>query len=169
MKSRWWVGRAGAVDTCLQTSACRSRRPRWAGDSQSRAGSVLLCPWALSSILNLSSWASMSSLSVKMSWMGLDDIQDPFPDGAVGKEPACQFRRCKRQVFNPWVRKIPRVANGNPLQYSCLENAMERGAWGLQSMGSQRVGHSWAPTNKWTSVKFLSDSYSSRISAITEF
>ena len=32
---------------------------------------------------------------------------------------------------------------GNPLQYSCLEDPMERGAWqGYQSMGSQRVGPS---------------------------
>ena len=31
------------------------------------------------------------------------------------------------------------VGNGNPLQYSCLENRMDRGAWGLQPMGSQRV------------------------------
>ena len=31
--------------------------------------------------------------------------------------------------FNPWVRKIPGKGNGNPLQYSCLENPMGRGAW----------------------------------------
>ena len=24
-----------------------------------------------------------------------------------GKESACQYRRCKRHRFNPWVRKIP--------------------------------------------------------------
>ena len=30
---------------------------------------------------------------------------------------------------------------GNPLQYSCLENPMDRGAWWVQSLGSQRVGH----------------------------
>ena len=29
--------------------------------------------------------------------------------------------------------------HGNPLQYSCLENAIDRGAGGLQSIGSQRV------------------------------
>ena len=29
---------------------------------------------------------------------------------------------------------------GNPLQYSCLENPMDRGAW-WAPMGSQRVGH----------------------------
>ena len=32
--------------------------------------------------------------------------------------------------------------NGNPLQYSCLENPMDGGAWcRLLSMGLQRVGH----------------------------
>ena len=41
--------------------------------------------------------------------------------------------------------------NGNPLQYSCLENPMDVGAWcRLLSMGSQRVGHDWA-----TSLHFM--------------
>ena len=31
--------------------------------------------------------------------------------------------------------------NGNPLQYSCLENPMDGGACRLQSTGSQRVGY----------------------------
>ena len=30
-----------------------------------------------------------------------------FPGGTMGKEPACQCRRCKRCRFDPWVRKIP--------------------------------------------------------------
>ena len=30
-----------------------------------------------------------------------------FPDGASGKEPACECRRHKRLGFDPWVRKIP--------------------------------------------------------------
>ena len=37
--------------------------------------------------------------------------------------------------FYLWVRKIPGEGNGNPLQYFCLENPMDRG---LQSMGSQK-------------------------------
>ena len=37
----------------------------------------------------------------------------------------------------------PGEGNCNPLQYSCLENSMDRGACGLQSMGSQRVGQDW--------------------------
>ena len=32
---------------------------------------------------------------------------------------------------------------GNPLQYSCLENPMDRGACGLQSIAFVRVGHDW--------------------------
>ena len=35
----------------------------------------------------------------------------------------------------------PGEGNGNPLQYSCLENPMNRGAW--RARGSQRVGHDW--------------------------
>ena len=31
--------------------------------------------------------------------------------------------------FDPWVRRTPGVGNGNPLQYLCLENSMDRGAW----------------------------------------
>ena len=48
-----------------------------------------------------------------------------FPGGTSGKEPACQCRRHKRCRFDPWVRKIP----CNPIQHSCLENPMDRGAW----------------------------------------
>ena len=46
-----------------------------------------------------------------------------------GKECACQCKRYKRRRFDPWVRKILWVGNGNPLQYSRLGNFMERGAW----------------------------------------
>ena len=37
--------------------------------------------------------------------------------------------------------RSPGGGNGNPLQYSCLKNLMDRGACELQSMGSQRVRH----------------------------
>ena len=39
----------------------------------------------------------------------------------------------------PGSERFPGVGNGNPLQYSCLENSMDRG-----SMGSQRVRRDWA-------------------------
>ena len=37
--------------------------------------------------------------------------------------------QCGRHRFDPWVRKFPREGNHNPLQYYCLENHMDRGAW----------------------------------------
>ena len=37
----------------------------------------------------------------------------------------------------PQLESSPGEGNGNPLQYSCLENPMDRGACRLQSMGSQ--------------------------------
>ena len=40
---------------------------------------------------------------------------------------------------------LPGKGNGNPFQYSCLENSVDRGAWwAIQSMESQRVWHNWA-------------------------
>ena len=52
-----------------------------------------------------------------------------LPSLLSSKEPTCQCRRCERCGFDPWVGKIPAVGNGNPLQYSCLGNPMDRGAW----------------------------------------
>ena len=46
------------------------------------------------------------------------------------KEPACQVRRCLLTQLDPWVGKMPwRRKWQPPLQYSCLENSMDRGAW----------------------------------------
>ena len=51
----------------------------------------------------------------------------------------------------PGLRRSPGEGNGNPLQYSCLENPMDRGVCRPQSMGSQRVRHNRA-TNTHTCV-----------------
>ena len=52
--------------------------------------------------------------------LGLTDMQ-----WLSGKESTCQ---CRRHVLDPWVGKIPWRRKCNPLQYSCLENPMVRGA-----------------------------------------
>ena len=41
----------------------------------------------------------------------------------------------------PGLGISPEGGDGNPLQYFCLENPLDRGAGVLQSIGSQRVGH----------------------------
>ena len=53
-----------------------------------------------------------------------------FPGGSDSEESACN---ATDPSFISGSERSPREANGNPLQYSCLENSMER--------GSQRVGH----------------------------
>ena len=52
-----------------------------------------------------------------------------FPGGASGKEPARQCRRLKSCGFDSWAWKIPGGGHGNSLQYSCLGNPVDRGAW----------------------------------------
>ena len=52
-----------------------------------------------------------------------------FPGGTCGKEHTCQSRRHKRCGFTSWVGRSPGGGHGNPLQYSCLENPMDRGTW----------------------------------------
>ena len=41
----------------------------------------------------------------------------------------------------PRSGRFPGEGHGNPLQHSCLENSMDRGAWWAQSMELQRAGH----------------------------
>ena len=55
-----------------------------------------------------------------------------FPGGSDGKEPACSVGYL---VSTPGSGRSPGEDNGSPLQYSCLENLVDRGACGLQRMG----------------------------------
>ena len=52
-----------------------------------------------------------------------------FLDVATGKELICQCRRHYRPGFSGWVWKISGGGNGYPIQYSCLENPMDREGW----------------------------------------
>ena len=52
-----------------------------------------------------------------------------FPGGASGKELTCQCRRLRDTGSIPGLGRSPGEGQGNPLQYSCLENPMDRGAW----------------------------------------
>ena len=49
-----------------------------------------------------------------------------FPGGSYGKASVCNPGD---QSLIPGSGKSPGEENGNPLQYSCLENPMDRGAW----------------------------------------
>ena len=43
------------------------------------------------------------------------------------------------QGLTPWSGISPGEGNGNPLQYSCLENSLDRGAWCATVYGSPKV------------------------------
>ena len=49
-----------------------------------------------------------------------------FPSGSDGKESACNSGDLG---LIPGLGRSPGEGNGYPLQYSCLENSMDRGAW----------------------------------------
>ena len=100
------------------------------------------------------------SLGIESPTFGSARRGECFLGGFSGKESTGQWRRRKRRGFDPWVRKIswrrswqptpvflPGEGHGNPLQYSCLENPIDRGAW-------------WAMVHEvakgWTRLKWLS-------------
>ena len=59
----------------------------------------------------------------------LPNLITGFPRWWSREDSTCQWRRHRRGRFNPWWGRSLRVGNGNFLQYSCLENSMDRGAW----------------------------------------
>ena len=68
------------------------------------------------------------------------DLPDPgdFPGGSDGKESAYNVGDLG---MIPGSGRFPREGNGNLLQYSCLENAMDKGAWQATVHGVTGVGH----------------------------
>ena len=58
--------------------------------------------------------------------------------GSVGKETACNAGDLDSI---PGLRRSPGEGKGNALQYSCLMNPMNRGAWQATVFGVARVRH----------------------------
>ena len=55
-----------------------------------------------------------------------------FPGGSIGEESACN---AGDPGWIPGWGTSPGEGNGSPLQYSCLENPMDRGPWGATGHG----------------------------------
>ena len=62
---------------------------------------------------------------------------ESFPGGSNAKESGCNLRD---QGSIPGLGRSPGEGNGSPLQYSCMENPMGRGAWQAAVHG---VAKSW--------------------------
>ena len=63
-----------------------------------------------------------------------------FPGGSADKESICNSRDLG---LIPGLGRSPGEGNGNPLQYSYLENSMDRGAWWATDHGFAKVRHNF--------------------------
>ena len=82
-------------------------------------------------------------LSHFLAFIGMDhSFYCSFPDGAVVKNPPANAGDVGSI---PGSGRSPGEGNDNPLQYSCLGNPMDRGAWGVTTHG---VSKSWTRLSK---------------------
>ena len=72
-----------------------------------------------------------------------------FLGGSDGKESSCNAGDTGDLGSIPGLGRSPGEGNGYPLQYSGLENFMDRGAWWTIVHGVSKSGHDWA-TNSFT-------------------
>ena len=56
-------------------------------------------------------------------------ISQSFPDGTVVRNLPANAGDARDMGSIPGSGRCPGVGNGNPLQYSCLENPMDREVW----------------------------------------
>ena len=92
-------------------------------------------------------------------WVLINSYLD-FPGGASSKESACQCRRRKRHVFDPWVWSLGQedpLEKGMTTHYSILawEISWMEEPGKLQSLGLQRVRHNWVTNIKHTTIIIL--------------
>ena len=66
------------------------------------------------------------SISPSNEYLGLISFRMGFPGSSPGKESACN---AGDPSSVPGLGRSPGEVNSYPLQYSCLENSMDRGAW----------------------------------------
>ena len=107
---------------------------------------------SLTTLSLLTSWASSSfsifrcytviRLSLILSFSHLIY----FPSSSNGKESACN---AGDPGSIPGSGRSPGEGNGNPLQYSCLENPVDRGAWRatVHGMAKSQTQLKWLSTN----------------------
>ena len=67
-----------------------------------------------------------------------------FPSDAGGKDLAASAGDMSGTGSIPGSGRSPEGGHGNPLQYACLENPMDRGAWGATVRGVAGVRHDLA-------------------------
>ena len=70
--------------------------------------------------------------------------QQKAPNSLVVKSPHANAGDIRDSGLIPGSGRFPGGRHGDSLQYSCLENPMDRRAWWATVHGSQRAGHNWS-------------------------
>ena len=99
-------------------------------------------------------WATVHRLAkswARLKWLSTHHLHGTFSHSSDSKESAYN---AGDPGLIPGLGRSPREGNGNPLQYSYLQNPMDRKESDeLQSIGLQRVSHDWAhkhaPSLQW--------------------
>ena len=95
-------------------------------------------------------WATVHWVAKNRTWLSdfaftfLSMHYGGFPGNSLDKESICNVGHAS---LLPGLKRSPGGGHGNPLQYSCLENPMDRGAWWATVQGV---------TKSWTRLKRLS-------------
>ena len=100
----------------------------------------LRCQKQLEYVISIDSFTDATSCS-----MG-------FPDGSVVKHPSANAEDTGDMGLIPGFGKSPWGGNGNSLQYSCLENPLDRGAWQALVHG---VAKNWTRLSNWAHTHSL--------------
>ena len=80
----------------------------------------------------------LQSMGRKQTWQWLKNNQRGFPRGSSSKESTCNAGDTGGVGLIPGSGRSSGGGNGNPLQCSCLENPMDRGAWWATAHGVKK-------------------------------
>ena len=132
----FWLSLKTVFSVLIMDSVCLS--PSW-NNYEDIAGLVLWIITFLNPIITSSSFSPVYSFYLF--------IYD-FPGGTVVKNPPANARDVRDLGSTPESGRCPGGGNGNPLQYSCLGNPVDRGAWWA-------TAHSVAKSGTWLSMHDL--------------
>ena len=153
------MGRADSFEKTLMLGKIESKwrrgwqRMRWLDGISDSMGMSLSKLWAL--VMDMEAWHAVihgvaKSRTRLSDWTELKWFHIPwFPGGSDGKESACS---AGEWGSFPVLERSSGEGNSNTVQYSCLENPVDRGAWQATIHG---VTKSWTRLSDWTELTYV--------------